>query len=208
MNLQYAIQMNNHAVSLLERQRFQEATESFISALHQLRLLSLEGPGESPPPNHSDSSNIDYCMRMSDLAPLYGDDTTGHQFTYTAGITVPLNITLHEVCLSSIVIFNTALSFQLSRSASQRALHQAKDLYALALNQASCVLNPAFRVAIMNNLGVLCRSDAQDEEAEQIFASLESFGMCLLISGRGHALQKVSSFWVNIRPTHRAAPVA
>ena len=208
MSLRNIIELNNEAVSLLACQQFRAAIRLTTSAMqHQLQVLTGSAQQRS---THTHTA-IDGCMMMSDRIPSVGasDDT----FVYQNGILLPSNITDISVILP-ILLFNAALAQQLfsasssdGQSMSQPALPRARRLYQLALSDHCDCCNPAFRVAVYNNVGVICRQIG-GEEGEALFDYLEAFALYLVAAGRVHHIQKVNGFWANIRPSNRQAPAA
>lgn len=228
MNLQAVIETNNHTVLLVEHQRVHEAIQVSLFALQQFqdylteRILGL--PAEQQQSifeNHNHQilhHAIDMCMRVGDLDEDCQEGTATHAFIYQSGILLPPNIIRADPDIFlSILIFNAALSHQLSaissteQRVSQINLRVAKGLYELAFRVQCDCCNPAFRVALVNNLGVIYRIIGGQEHilaSERLFSYLESFALYFLTSGRCHEIEKVNGFWANIQPNHRAAPVA
>lgn len=220
MSLQTAIELNNHSVSLLSSKLSLEAIETSLSAIQQFQvhLRAIVSEEDSQNTIHHHQRTIDLCMSTGGLDEVDSEDTcTCHWFIYQNGIMLPSNIS-DTAAIKSVLIFNAALAHQLSarsccdeRDVSERFLLRARELYQLAFRGQCNHCDPAFRVAMVNNLGVIYEhiGDHDHRQAsENLFRYLESFAMYFLSSGRCHEMQKVNGFWANIHPNLRPAPVA
>ena len=196
MSLQLVIGMNNHVVSLLESQRYHEAIPIALSAMQELEALSVFSR-DHPPNTQSHNTHrhpaIDLYMRMGDSHEVYSyDPDVHHAFLYQHGIILPPTTT-DMTTITLILIFNGALSYHLlsiefseiEPSVSQELLLRARGLYGLVFRDHCRCCNPSFRVAMMNNIGVICRDidNGDQEDGENLFGYLESFVLYLLITG-------------------------
>mmetsp|Transcript_35135 Transcript_35135/g.85084 ORF Transcript_35135/g.85084 Transcript_35135/m.85084 type:complete len:142 (-) Transcript_35135:450-875(-) len=128
------------------------------------------------------------------------------EFIYEHGIVLPMNTTDATV-ITVVLLFNCALAHQLAArhcnygSPTKALLERAESLYQIAYNgQALGLKNTIFKLAILNNVGVIHNTLGRGEAAKASFDRLVSLMMCYIIDSRNNKkhLRLVQSFWNNV----------
>jgi tetratricopeptide (TPR) repeat protein len=192
-----SIQQNNHAIVMIENGNYHDAIIALSSALKAYKLI-LDESDDLMHQQEQIKTSLDQCMAQSRPTGDYCHkhlDEDG-QFMYKEAIRIPVNVESHyraAVMVSSMIIFNLALTHQLAATVSdnrESALRKAAKLYELSFNMQRDEFfysNTMFTLAIVNNLGLIHHQLDDRETASKYFEHLLSTLMFLIDCGDGHA---------------------
>ncbi|CAJ1934725.1 unnamed protein product [Cylindrotheca closterium] len=209
MTLESVKRLNNQVVSLLDCGLFHEAYQLSLTAMvHFQEMVSM--PEIS---NYTSSSIDEYMVALGNSRGGAAGD-----FVYQHGITFTSAMVEDPSTITSILIFNSALSHQLLASAMyykepaslyQRLLEKAKMLYKLAYSEQRGDYNYIFKLTVLNNIGVICRLLDEEEQAQECFDHLVSLLMQGVVQSGvcDHTTTHFEQFWANLTVKH-VAPAA
>ncbi|KAL3935808.1 MAG: hypothetical protein SGBAC_008745 [Bacillariaceae sp.] len=217
MTLERVITLNNQVVSLLDCGQFHEAAHLVSTAMELFQQVTIpknkEAPGKLP-----NTSSIDQCMTArGNHSSEEAADTDIGVFTYQYGITIPLAMVEDPTRIPPILIFNSGLSHQFlafatpESSLRQHLLEKAIKLYKLAYTieqHGEYNNNNIFKMAALNNLGVICMVLGEKEEAQRCFDYLVSMMMQLVQCGAcSQMMNHLNGVWANLM-INNVAPAA
>ncbi|CAJ1934726.1 unnamed protein product [Cylindrotheca closterium] len=211
MSLQHIINLNNYMVFLLESKQSSWAVKNGVHAmelmdqLNEDQHLTLASQSSlSVPCKQEDAHDIDHYMHYMEHSDLYDWDEPSDDYVYERGVTLPSTVTDFK-CIIAVLIFNLALSHQLSASTRhqhddlrQKLLHKAKRLYELALREQIVDHSTAFKFAAVNNVAVIYRMMGDDETSQKYLDYLVSLRMHVVSVGDCPQLQQMNGFWRNV----------
>lgn len=205
MSLETLITQSNQVVSLLDCRQFHEAVHLASNTMELFQQMTTLLPRRL---SNTTPTSIDQCMLARGRAWNGAADYDIGEFTYQHGITMPLAMVEDPTRIPSILIFNSGLSHQLLASATheprlhQHLLEKSIKLYKLAYTieqSEEYTNNSMFKMAVLNNLGVVCKIFGQEEEARKCFHYLVSMIMQLAQLGAcDQMMDHLNGIWANV----------
>ncbi|KAL3935810.1 MAG: hypothetical protein SGBAC_008747 [Bacillariaceae sp.] len=207
-HLETVITRNNQVVSLLDCGQFHEAVHLASTAMELFQEITISEDEDLLEKEHSNPS-IDHCMlARGNSSREEASDDTDFNYIYQRGISLPSAMVEDPTRVPPTLIFNSALSHHLLAAAvhepqmRQHLFDKAIKLYKLAYTieqSGDYKNNNIFKMAVLNNLGVICRVLGQEEQAQECFDYLVSMMMQLVHLGVCDEMMKhLNGVWANL----------
>ena len=186
MSNQSVFGKNQQTIEFLRTHDFFRAVESALDALESCHHYLFSHHGQENTSGYEDNTTLDQKMFTGEA--LSSADIAPSTFVYSEGIPIPVQAERDYALTATILVFNAALAhhllaINLQNEASSDLLRKAKKLYSMAHDSQDGDCNFLFRLAVVNNVGMIDQALGNIESAKTCFEYNLSMLMFLLDQG-------------------------